>query len=296
MARVVFPAARPSMNEFPGEARKVRYACPKCHAPIDVTEIVGDLKCKKCGFEVRLVGGVPSFTTSRVNEWQGFFEENAAGPQGDTIAAVECSTTLQHRYIVAAFRRIIGEIPEAASVLDAGCGNGLLWRDLMGPRPAIGVDFSIGMCALAQAKGMTACHADIAALPFADEQFDLIYCVGIVHYIVDLHALLAEFARVCRKAGRIVVSTVDRVSIVRRSLRAWRRLSPREEMPLSYRYIFRTASEVAAAATGLPLVLGAVEWTHFPLPWTHCSNSADYPLEPLASDAIVEFVKAPPNG
>jgi ubiquinone/menaquinone biosynthesis C-methylase UbiE len=163
----------------------------------------------------------------------------------------------------------------------------------MAPKPVVGVDFSIGMCGLARAKGILAHHADISALPFAAEQFSLIYCVGIIHYIDDLPALLAEFARVCRSGGKIVVTTVNRVSAVRRGLQTGRKLFPRAEMPHSYRYIFRTAAEVEAAASGLPLALSEVSWTHFPLPWLHRSQHTPHPLEFLASDAILGFIKLP---
>jgi ubiquinone/menaquinone biosynthesis C-methylase UbiE len=163
----------------------------------------------------------------------------------------------------------------------------------MEPQPAVGVDYSIAMCALAEAKGMAAYNADIMALPFAEQQFDLIYCAGIIQYIDDLPGLLAEFARVCRTGGRIVIGTVNRTSLMRRVLRVWRRISPREEMPLSYRYILRTAAEMVGAARGLPLAAVSVSWTHFPFPWLHRSRATQYALAPLASDAIVEFVKAP---
>jgi len=49
----------------------------------------------------------------------------------------------------------------------------------------------------------------------------------------------------------------------------------------------------AGPVRGLPLAAVSVSWTHFPFPWLHRSRATQYALAPLASDAIVEFVKAP---
>jgi ubiquinone/menaquinone biosynthesis C-methylase UbiE len=149
------------------------------------------------------------------------------------------------------------------------------------------------MCELAEAKGMTAHQADILKLPFADEQFDLVYCVEILQYIQDLPTLLTEFARVCRSGGRIVVSTVNRTSLLLRSVRSIRSFRPREDMPLTLPYFPRTAGEIVESASGLPLVVGMAAWTHFPIPWLHRSKSPTRAMDWLAWNVLVEFAKPP---
>jgi SAM-dependent methyltransferase len=44
-------------------------------------------------------------------------------------------------------------------------------------------------------------------LPFADASFDVIVCALVIHYVDDRAAVLSEFRRVLRPAGRAVVST-----------------------------------------------------------------------------------------
>jgi ubiquinone/menaquinone biosynthesis C-methylase UbiE len=238
-----------------------------------------------------LRGGVVSFTGAGVNEWQKFFEDKATGPKRDTISALEYNTSLQNYYIISAFRRICGNLRDGAAVLDAGCGNGLFWREFLAPRSVVGVDYSLRMCELAEAKGMTAHQADIMKLPFADEQFDLVYCAEIIQYIEDLPALLKEFSRVCRRGGQIVISTINRNCLLQRSVRSIRLVLPREDMPRSFRYFTRTANEIVASAHGLSLAVGTVAWTHFPIPWLHRSKSPKRRMEWLAWNVFVEFCK-----
>src|SRR5262249_5931116 len=143
-----------------------------------------------------------------VNEWQTFFEGLSHGPQCSTAAANDYRFPIQQRYIVAGFRRLCGIVPADARLLDVGCGNGMFWQALFGDRAVIGVDYSAGMCALARARGMLVYQADAMALPFADDQFDLIYSAEVLQCVADLPALLAELARVTQPGGRVVVSTL----------------------------------------------------------------------------------------
>jgi len=268
------------------------YACPRCRRRVRVDESLDAWGCATCGFQMTRRGTVISFTGTGVNEWQKFFEDKATGPERDTISALEYNTSLQNYYIINAFRRICGNFQDGAIVLDAGCGNGLFWRKFLAPRPVIGVDYSLRMCELAAAKGMTAHQADILKLPFADAQFDLVYCAEIIQYIEDLPALMTEFSRVCRNGGRIVVSTINRTSLLQRSVRSIRLFLPREDMPLSFRYFTRTADEIVASARGLSLAVGTVAWTHFPIPWLHRSRSPNRKMDWLAWNVFVEFCKS----
>jgi ubiquinone/menaquinone biosynthesis C-methylase UbiE len=282
----------PKPGSSPGVA-SLRYACPKCRRGISAGESLDGWQCPSCGFRVARIDRIFSFTGAVVSEWQRLFEEKAIGPHGDTSSAVEYRSSLQHRYIMDAFRRICGELPPSALILDAGCGNGLFWQGFLAPRPVVGVDYSVHMCALAEAKGVTALHANIIELPFADEQFDLVYCAEILQYIEDLPALIAEFTRLCRDGGRIIVSTVNRTSLVIRGMRAVRALLPRADMPSTFRYFRRRADEIVAAADALPLAVATIGWTHFPIPWLHRSGSQHRAMDWLASNVIVEFLKLP---
>jgi ubiquinone/menaquinone biosynthesis C-methylase UbiE len=193
--------------------------------------------------------------------------------------------------MVNAVRRFCGDLGTEAPILDVGCGNGLFWHSLFGARPAVGVDYSLGMCALARARGMAAYHADALALPFAAEQFEFAYSIEILQYIDDLPAFLAELARVCRPGGRIVVSTLNRSSLLRRTVRTVQKFVPRPHATSRRTIIMRSAGDIQAAGLPSGLQVRAVCWSHFPFPWDHCSGRPRYLLNPLASNVIVEFAK-----
>jgi ubiquinone/menaquinone biosynthesis C-methylase UbiE len=226
-----------------------------------------------------------------INEWQTFFEELAASRAGDTSAANDYRFAIQQRYIVEAFRRLFGEISPDMRILDVGCGNGIFWHALLGMRPVIGVDYSLTMCKIARVKGMLTYHADARALPFADNQFDLIYSAEVLQCVDDLPALGAELSRVCRPGGRIVLSTLNRRSLFRRGMRLARKFVP-TKAAAHRRSIMRTAAEVASLEQNSSLAFTRACWAHFPLPWLHCTNGTHYRLEILATNVIIEFVKA----
>jgi SAM-dependent methyltransferase len=270
----------------------LRHICPRCGAPIEIIDGPVAALCVKCGFQAMRVDAVVSFLPRSSSEkWQQFYEATAEGHKGDTTSGVGYKFPIQQRYLVEGFRKLCGERSVGEAILDIGCGNGLFWQALFGNRAAVGVDFSLRMCLLAQARGMRVYQADATALPFSEEQFDLVYSPEIVQCIEDLRTALSEMARVCRPNGRILVSTLNRTSLVRHAaLRAWRLfhgpMTAKDNLPIR-----RRAGEVEELGRSLSLRLVKICWTHFPLPWRHYTHGTRYVLEPLASNMILEFAR-----
>jgi SAM-dependent methyltransferase len=107
--------------------------------------------------------------------------------------------------------RMLGDV-DNEEVLDAGCGSGahaLALRD----RGALvtGVDSSQGMLDIAAARlgpdVPLLCSNLERRLPFADGSFDAILASLVMHYLEDWAPPLAEFRRVLRTSGRLVIST-----------------------------------------------------------------------------------------
>jgi ubiquinone/menaquinone biosynthesis C-methylase UbiE len=99
--------------------------------------------------------------------------------------------------------------------VDAGCGTG--WyaaglrracaADLPGLQ-VLGVDLSIGMLGKARAAGASpVLQADAACLPFPDGSVDVIATRGVLHHLPDVPAALAEWRRVLRPDGAVVISS-----------------------------------------------------------------------------------------
>lgn len=270
--------------------RDLHFACPRCRTPFDPEH--GDGRCAGCGFSASHSGEILSFIPrDNTDAWRSFFEGKATAPGGDTTRGVAYAFSIQHRYIVEAFRKLCGGLPASATILDVGCGNGLFWKALFTDRPVIGVDYSLGMCSLAKARGMQAYHADARALPFADDQFDLIYSAEILQYVDDLPALMRDLARLCRPGGRIVVSTLNSTSMLRRAYRAVRSIFPRRNAPTHGALVMRSAAAMIASGNSARLQLGSICRTHFPFPWEYCSGRPRYLFEPLTTNLIVQFTK-----
>jgi SAM-dependent methyltransferase len=98
-------------------------------------------------------------------------------------------------------------------VLDAACGDGYGTAILAGAgaRSVIGVDLSVD--AVEHARGRYASDfqvADIAALPFEDDTFDLVVSFETIEHVDDAPRVLAEFRRVLAGEGILVISTPNK--------------------------------------------------------------------------------------
>ncbi|MEJ7710422.1 MAG: class I SAM-dependent methyltransferase [Pyrinomonadaceae bacterium] len=104
-------------------------------------------------------------------------------------------------------------LPVGARILDAGCGTGLLTKALTRalPRPAkiTAMDLSASSLRTARDGVKSSAHeicfaqANLLALPFADNSFDLVVTSGALEY-VSLPLGFAELARVIAPRGHLV--------------------------------------------------------------------------------------------
>jgi SAM-dependent methyltransferase len=110
--------------------------------------------------------------------------------------------------------------PSGARVLDIGCGAGWLWAEasahLPGPLGLTLADLSPGMVVEAVDRvGRLGRHrrvdgqvADVQALPFAAESFDVVIANNMLYHTPDPALAVAELARVVRPAGVLMAATV----------------------------------------------------------------------------------------
>ncbi len=105
-------------------------------------------------------------------------------------------------------REILDSLPVGVA-LDAACGTGRHTAYLASlGHEVIGVDTSPEMLALARAKvpGGAFSETDLHELPLADDSVDLVVCAVALSHVPDLGQALAEFARVLRPNGHLVIS------------------------------------------------------------------------------------------
>lgn len=111
-----------------------------------------------------------------------------------------------------AARAVLALVPDRArTLLDVGCGTGLVTERLVRPGLRVfGVDSSPGMTRVAARRlGPGLVLGDCRRLPFADGSLDAVSAVWLLHLIPDAPVVVAECARVLRPGGTFV-TTVDK--------------------------------------------------------------------------------------
>ncbi|MBN8708659.1 MAG: class I SAM-dependent methyltransferase [Verrucomicrobia bacterium] len=111
------------------------------------------------------------------------------------------------------FIREAARLDGTQSVLDAGCGPGLVCCALAPHcREITGVDVTRAMieeaarrAAEARLENTRFVEGDIAAMPFGDNAFDAAVSRYVFHHLENPLAVLQEMARVTRPGGRIVI-------------------------------------------------------------------------------------------
>ncbi|MFH8798940.1 class I SAM-dependent methyltransferase [Streptomyces sp. NPDC017936] len=119
----------------------------------------------------------------------------------------------------AAARAVLGLLPgRARSLLDVGCGTGIVTRRLAAGRAGLrvtGVDLASAMVRRASLRLPGAVvRADSRRLPFRDGEFDAVSSVWLLHLAEsgdDVRGIVAECARVLRPGG-VYVTTVDKAA------------------------------------------------------------------------------------
>jgi 2-polyprenyl-6-hydroxyphenyl methylase/3-demethylubiquinone-9 3-methyltransferase len=103
-------------------------------------------------------------------------------------------------------------------VLDAGCGGGLVARELAAAgAEVVGVDRSLGSLGVARrALGPRSigsfwpAQGRLERLPFAAGSFDAVVAADVLEHLPDLPAAVAELVRVLAPGGSFVFDTVNR--------------------------------------------------------------------------------------
>ena len=182
--------------------------CPRCAGMLTILEDDNDchLTCDACGetFQIavnipRILGAQREETARRTQdsfgyEWTHFNDWTQSGQtnfndyfQGvDLLALKDCA------------------------VLDAGCGMGRHTRQIAAyARSIVAVDFSMAIEQAAlntsDLPNVECVQADLLALPFADNAFEFVYSLGVLHHLAETERALASLVRKLKPGGRLRV-------------------------------------------------------------------------------------------
>jgi ubiquinone/menaquinone biosynthesis C-methylase UbiE len=122
---------------------------------------------------------------------------------------------------------VVARLP-CRSFLDAGCGDGrylpLLAEAEPRPERIAATDISERILETARAAAETAgmepelVRANLEALPFDDESFELVLCTQVIEHLLDVRTALGELARVLTRGGALVLTTDNSRNVVTKAL------------------------------------------------------------------------------
>jgi len=278
---------------FTVDSAAVRLRCPRCGGSLP-TPSGASILCPICKAEYPIIENIPSIMPAQFDiKVHDFFEQvpkNSATSSLSYTPQPPWYMEYQFRIYATTIRRMMVRwLTPGVLVLDIGCGHGKLLLPIAQQFHICGVDFIFGLLKSAQSCGYRAYHADATNLPFAANQFDAITCFEVFQHFPDPAPLMNEIARVCRPGGAIMVSTLNRTSLLRRLLRATARVvgARRYDLPI----IRRTVDEVVAVAAGSGLVLEEIGWILSPSTVVGYNRKTGGPLSPLATNFTVLFKK-----
>ena len=145
---------------------------------------------------------------------------------------------------------LLGRLRPGLAVLDVGCGPGTITADqapLVDPGRVTAVDSAADVLAeaerFAQSRGVSNVDfavADVHALDFPDDSFDVVHAHQVLQHVADPVAALREMKRVCRPGGVVAARDSDYAAM------SWHPQLPELE---EWRALYR---EVARASGGEP--------------------------------------------
>ena len=139
--------------------------------------------------------------TQTVDDWARFYED----PKPLKLSAQNLVS--RRRF---AIEMIEKQLPKGSKILDVGCGTGHLAAELARRGyDTWGTDLSEGMIQYAREHYDPSRFqpADIEKIPFPDNYFDGIVCLGVMEYLGSDQPALREMWRVLKPGGHAVITT-----------------------------------------------------------------------------------------
>ena len=238
-----------------------------------------------------------AFTEARLAEIRRLLDDEKLRDRGvlaERVSTVTAYEQLSAGYdahagggLFAADEPVVAECLSGRSpgvALDAACGTGRFAEFLAGRgHQVIGVDSSPGMLAHARRRvpGGEFRVAALDRLPLTDDCVDVIVCALALVHVPRLQPVLAEFARVLRPGGDLVISDVHHERVTRGSVITARGPAGQPRVAATYRHTLgdylraalslglrvRRCEEPTAPGTGAPLPVPPTEigdWVYWP--------------------------------
>ena len=105
---------------------------------------------------------------------------------------------------------VLPQLTPGMRLLDAGCGDTLMLMNRYAPHVKFVVGADVVTPSHPPAPNGAVTIADLGALPFEDQSFDLVVSRSVVEHLEHPQAVFAELRRILRPGGRIVFATPNK--------------------------------------------------------------------------------------
>lgn len=216
-------------------------------------------RCAGCGVTYQSPLPPPSRVAAIYNQDDaGYFVSDAKN--ADFLAG-EAWLRQSARFFIERLRRRHDGDLRAASVLDFGCGTGILLDELQraGVGSCLGVEMSPWACRYGRERfGLTMLNEDIMSAPLAEGSFDAIIMSHVIEHLPDPPTILRRLASLLRVGGTLMICTPNADSPGARIFgKKWLYYLPDEHL-----HLFNDRSiEIALQGAGLrPLAVERYLW------------------------------------
>jgi ubiquinone/menaquinone biosynthesis C-methylase UbiE len=76
-------------------------------------------------------------------------------------------------------------------------------------RERYGCDFNAEYLEVAASRGITVTQCDLEAMPYANDEFDLVVTTDVLEHVLDLNRVIWELLRVLRPGGHLIIRSPD---------------------------------------------------------------------------------------
>ncbi len=193
--------------------------CPSCRSDLkldasllqDAEILEGRLQCSKCRRSYPIIRGVPRFVTD--DAYAGSF-----GHEWNWFSTVQLDSKNGSRQSEAVLEATTGWTEDdyrGKLVLDVGVGAGR-FAEIVADKggEVVGIDLTHAVDAafknIGTRQNVHLIQADLFAMPFRKESFDLAYSIGVLHHTPDPKAAFQRAAEMVKPGGGFAVYLYDR--------------------------------------------------------------------------------------
>lgn len=184
--------------------------CPECHSDVEIRG--GRYQCLQCRQVFENINGIPNFLNHQRNarkiiELSELYDRTSTKHKDNPKSCGYSGQAAFNTRLMILKKWFNIDQLKGTKILDVGCGAGLLSECLVAQNKVWGVDISLSLLIMAQQNGLKAILSSADSLPFRNNDFDIILCIGVLPYYREPAKIISEICRTIKPNGKIMISS-----------------------------------------------------------------------------------------